>query len=207
LPYPADLREVATDGLPISCCRTYTNGAQSVQFFKGADRVTTVISTMYVPLVDVDMPRPTLGDYKTARYLFNHETPATLVRMFNFGDEWLQKSKEEVIYHRSGWKVLRPETEQGDSGALTYDAASKMTVHQLKAVHKAHLKLRREAKLTKPKLLEALFPDEAMHHEQAAAEEDRRRKGSKAQAQDLNALLQEVRGSLTARVGPSPPLH
>jgi hypothetical protein len=162
---------------------------------------------MYVPLVDVDMPRPTLGDYKTACHLFKHETPAPLVRMFHLGDEWLQKSKEEVIYHRSGWKVLRPETEQGDSGALTYDAASKMTVHQLKAVHKSHLKLRREAKLTKPKLLEALFPDEAMHHEQAAAEEDRRRKGSKAQAQDLNALLQEVRGSLTARVGPSPPLH
>ena len=112
-----------------------------------------------------------IGTYQTAAYLFSKETVSTLVQLFRLPPEWLQKTKQEIIFKGTGWHILRSEASQGNSEVLTYAPASEMNRAQLVAVHQRHLKLKRPSKKNMDDLLSDLFPDEAREHDEAAVAE------------------------------------
>lgn len=186
---PSGLYTLASEDLPALHARTYSNGSLVFQIYNEGDSVTGVLSNAWeVP----GQATPTLhqiGKYKTAQYLFRHESVSSLVAMFRLSEEYLKESKVNVIFTGTGWDVLRPREKQGDSGPLTIAEAREMSKESLLTIHQqVHRKHRAAKSMTKEELLLDLFPE---------ADGEPPKKKKKHSLADLLAQRAEVRGSAT----------
>jgi hypothetical protein len=85
--------------------------------------------------------------YKTAQYLFRHESIPFFVSLFRLPPESREKSKAHIIFLGTGdWDVMRPQDQQTGTGPLTREEASKMSKEALLLIHQPAFKLRRPAK-------------------------------------------------------------
>jgi hypothetical protein len=141
---PAGLFSLAMEDLPAYRARTYTNGSLVLQVHNGDNSVTGVLSNMWT-VRGVNQPdhistSSQICKYKTAEYLFRHESIPFLQRT-----ERNQKHISSFSELATG-NVMRPQDQQTGTEPLTREEASKMSKVALLLIHQPAFKLRRPAK-------------------------------------------------------------
>ncbi len=181
---------LASTDLPTGKTRTYARDDQVLQVTQVEDHITIVISNAWSV---EDLPPPHTnprGTWASADALFKNETAARLCDLFHLDDNWLTKQPKDIIFHATGWDVMRPPNNQDQSTLLDRDACKKLKVRQLRPIFMQHTKLRRLPKnISKPKMLSVIFGDESEVEENETKTAKRKR-----EVADLGHLRDEVRG-------------
>lgn len=192
---PTGLIDLASSDLPLNHSRTYSDGTFTLQVTRSSSTTTAVVTDMWeLP----HAPAPAVHrniSYATAVLLFSKESQASLVSMFNLNGADAQKSKERIIFERTGWDPLRPLDEQGSAEPLTYTKAKSMKKAQLLPVYKLRHPRSKNTGITKAEMLHALYPDEAVAAEDAADErhQEQHRKRTRDQVENLNGYREQAR--------------
>jgi hypothetical protein len=190
---PEYLLQLAGTDLPTRHARTYARGDQIIQLLDCGNHNTTVISNAW----SVNDARPAIreirGTYKTALGFLQNESAATLVNMFGLDASWMVKPAADIIFHITGWDVLRPENQQGVPTQFTWELCNGMNRQQVLNIYKQRHKQARVPKnTTKARLMQLLFPD---HVEGPSPPKAAKRKH---QVKELVTLRTELRGASTS---------
>ena len=195
--FPAILREVASESLPLGRSRTFTDNILTVQLVHGMQGVTSVISNV-AQIAD----SPPIGEfpklsYKTAVQIFKDDLPAAIVRAFKLSEADLNLSKEKLVWNATGWDVLRPVDQQGSSEPLDRDTLKGFCRAQIARIYENTFRNTRSKGCSVNSMIDELCPPDPRSTTSTASLSRQKRKLDHAA---LEARVKEL-------IGPDSPTH
>lgn len=195
--FPAILREVASESLPLGRSRTFTDNILTVQLVHGMQGVTSVISNV-AQIAD----SPPIGEfpklsYKTAVQIFKDDLPAAIVRAFKLSEADLNLSKEKLVWNATGWDVLRPVDQQGSSEPLDRDTLKGFCRAQIARIYENTFRNTRSKGCSVNSMIDELCPPDPQSTTSTASLSRQKRKLNHAA---LEARVKEL-------IGPDSPTH
>jgi hypothetical protein len=184
-----DLYRLGSEELPLQRSRTFACPSTVVQLVNGGEHVTGIATTAWKAAVQPPTQPPPLVKYKTALYLWEHESLATIKTIFKLPNNAPLGDPVALVKLATGHDISLPEPDPQGKVEVTEATLQKMKVSQLKLLHART----RGCKKISNKAGDELIADILKHHPLALLAQDTD-PAPRARAVDLSALRSAIRG-------------